>query len=514
MFFLYKKIYKYNIYKMLPKQLKYGSKVESATARSYKTNVAPQNGTGTYNPGDTVIINLPTRNNLVLCPADSTLKFTVNFTNGANANALRWDSCGAHGIIQRIRIFHGSNLLQDIDNYGMLAKMLFDIQVNTPANYGKNNILCGTRNDYTTTVSTPASAAFTVTGETYANIQANGFVAQVFAAGAVMPAANYSVSVLQTNTGDRIDAVAGALLAANAVVSQTYCINLISLLGTLGASNYIPLFAMTSAPLRAEITLVNSGNLSCASLVALAANPYTLTNVEYLGTFIELGDVGMSLIYESLGGRPLQFVYPEYRNYGYTTTALANATLTQIQMPIPAKFSSLKSLFLTFRDQYNTLTYFPYSSVTQGLVDYQFRIGASVMPSKAPASGTSAANYGSTYAEHFTELLKAIGNISDLMHTPSIEKASYTLNTSATINDSAIATCTNSSGSFYIGIDLENYAAASKDTIFAGMNTNTDDIYCIMNFYNRTANVGARIDAFALFDCVFICENNTAYVRF
>jgi hypothetical protein len=157
--------------------------------------------------------------------------------------------------------------------------------------------------------------------------------------------------------------------------------------------------------------------------------------------------------------------------------------------------------------------------VTKGLVDYQFRIGANVMPSKAPTSYIN--GYAASYAEHFTELLKAIGNISDLMHTPSIEKAAYTLPASLVINDSATLSCSNSSGSFYIGIDLENYASASKDTIFAGMNTNTDDIYCAMNFYNPVqpvnngpTNQNIRIDAFALFDCVFICENNTAYVRF
>jgi hypothetical protein len=135
------------------------------------------------------------------------------------------------------------------------------------------------------------------------------------------------------------------------------------------------------------------------------------------------------------------------------------------------------------------------------------------MPSKAPTSYINTV-YSASYAEHFTELLKAIGNISDLMHTPSIEKASYTLSSSAIVNDTATTSCSVSSGSFYIGIDLENYAAASKDTIFAGMNTNTDDIYCIMNFRNTSTNPNVRIDAFALFDCVFICENNTAYVRF
>jgi len=113
---------------MLPKNLKYGSKVESAVARSSRVNIAPQNGTGNYGLGDTIILNIPTRNNLVLAPTESYLKFRCAVTSQAADNAFRWDSCGSHGLIQRIRIFHGSNLLQDIDNYGLLAKILFDLQ--------------------------------------------------------------------------------------------------------------------------------------------------------------------------------------------------------------------------------------------------------------------------------------------------------------------------------------------------------------------------------------------------
>ena len=36
---------------MLPKYLAYGSKVERASARSYRTNIQPQNGNGVYNAG-------------------------------------------------------------------------------------------------------------------------------------------------------------------------------------------------------------------------------------------------------------------------------------------------------------------------------------------------------------------------------------------------------------------------------------------------------------------------------
>jgi hypothetical protein len=139
---------------MLPKQLKYGSKTEAAWASSYRTNIAPQNGNGPYQLGNTIIINIPTSKNLVLATTESYLKFGVGFPNTAGtaaANVFRWDSCGAHGIIQRIRTFHGSNLICDTDNYGLLAKILFDLQISTDASYGRMNNLVGTRNDLITT---------------------------------------------------------------------------------------------------------------------------------------------------------------------------------------------------------------------------------------------------------------------------------------------------------------------------------------------------------------------------
>ena len=58
---------------MLPKQLKYGSKVESASAKSSRSNIAPQNGTNGYGLGDTIVFNIPTRQNLVLVPQESYL---------------------------------------------------------------------------------------------------------------------------------------------------------------------------------------------------------------------------------------------------------------------------------------------------------------------------------------------------------------------------------------------------------------------------------------------------------
>lgn len=483
---------------MLPKSLKYGSKVESVMCRSYRSNIAPMNGTGIYNGGDTITINIPTRNNLVLAPSESYLKFSLQLKNGATAaNFMRWDSGGAHGIIQRIRVFHGSNLLSDIDNYNLLAKMMFDISVPTDAAYGKYNVISGTRNDLVVKLADMAAGTTYVQNDTQL-IDNMGF------------------SAYQINSGDLI----GSNIGANALTTtQTYCLNLVSLVGTLCSQNYIPLYAMTSAPLRIEIILVDSIIKACACSTApdLTTGGISITNCEYVAQFMELSDDAISMISSSLGGDKLQFVVPDYRNYSYsgiTINASGTNTQTQTQFPIPAKFSSLKSLFITCRDMgMGKTACFPHSCITNGLVDYQFRIGSILAPLKAPNSNP----------EMFCELLKSISSLSDLNHHPSIEKSSYSQIMSATyLSELATAAGTGvsniNSGSFYVGLDLENYAGSDRSQIFTGYNSNTDDIYFVGN-YNITITGNAtaynpRFDAFACFDSVIIFENNTAYIVF
>lgn len=460
---------------MLPKNLKYGSKIESAVARSSRVNIQPQNGSGDYVANDTIIFNLPTRNNLVMVPTESYLKFQIVMKSGAADNIFRWDSCGAHGIIQRIRVFHGSNLLQDIDNYGMLAKMLFDMQQPSDAVYGKQNVLAGTRSDLS--VATPAAAA----------------------------ALNFSVR--HANSGERLVGAAdsNAFIAADGVsLPFTYCLNLVSLVGSLCSNSYIPLFSMVSAPLRVEIQLVPNLINGCAAATGALTNTFAISNCEYVANMIELGDSAMQTIYSSLGGEPLQYVVPDFRNYQFSQTLPASRT--QVTFPIPAKFTSLKALFVTIRDKgTGAITFFPYSSVSLGFNEYYFRLGATTLPSKSP----------STLTECFAEAVKAIGSIADINYQPSIDKASYSVITSAANNDNSTALTTSSvsSGSFYIGLDLENYASADKSSIFSGYNSNNDDCYAFITL-TPSAGVTARFDAFANFDTVVVCENGTSYVKF
>lgn len=96
---------------MIPSNLRYASKVESAPSRRFLTQIQPQ-GSTSFGVGETITINIPTRANTALIPSESYLKGVLNLSCAtANATAATFESAGVHGIIQRIRVFHGSNLL-------------------------------------------------------------------------------------------------------------------------------------------------------------------------------------------------------------------------------------------------------------------------------------------------------------------------------------------------------------------------------------------------------------------
>ena len=495
---------------MIPTNLKYTSKVESSVAKSYRTNIQPQGG-GPYLLGDTVIFNIPTRQNLVLSCCDSYLKFKINIASGNSNNNFRFDSQGAHSIIRRIRTFSGSNLLEDIDSYGMLAKIMNDLYMPTDSVYGKLNACTGTRNDLVSTL-----------------VALPGTYAAAPAAGA---------SCFQTNSGDLVGSgtqfttniTNPAVVGATSTVTDTYCINLISIMGALCSNNYFPLFACTSAPIRIELTLAQNLSEIVLQKSTIVANTVTFSNMEYVAQFIELGDSAMQQVYQSLGQEPLQFVVPGYRNYQYNATIPQNVS-TQISMPVPAKFSSLKSIIVSQRDQFGVATVFPYSSVSMGIQNYQWRCGSVVLPSKPPE----------TIPEMFQELCKVAGSLADLSYQPSIEKFSYqyynstngVITTNQTLGtntayaiqvDSATSVSNNNSGSFYVGVDFENFPSSEKSKVFSGYNSNNDDIYFNPTYLQNLAVVAGQItsttaslryDAFANFDMVLVFESNTCYSKF
>ena len=446
---------------MIPANLKYQSKVESAPARRYLTLIQPQGGTGTYNPGDTITINIPTRANTALVPSESYLRGNFNLIASGAATSSCLESCGWHQFIQRVRVFHGSNLLEDIDNYGQIAKIMYDFQAPEDAVKGRFSITSGTNPDFS-----------------------------VATGGAI--AADTLLNARSVNRGRAL----GALAAAT--TTFPFAINLVSLVGALAGEKYLPLWEMTAAPLRVELVL-QSSLIKSMMVEGGAGLNFTATGINYAGEFLELPDSAVSAI-KSGSSSPMQMVLPSYRSY--TNSAAITTAGTQVSFPIPAKFSSLKNIFVATRTTAGTAAQYPSSHCVFGLTSYNFRVGSEVLPSTAPTS----------IPEIYNEAVKCFGSLADLQVQPSIDNTAYSLNVPHTAVG-LIQASTEDSGAFLVGIDMEIYQNADKSSIFAGSNTNTSDIFYIVN-HTPAADVTILQTAFACYDQVLVYENGVCYARY
>ena len=450
---------------MIPANLKYQSKTESAPARRYLTQIQPQGGT-TFGQTDTVIINIPTRNNTALVPSESYLKGTLNLVVGTATTATTLETCGFHAFIQRLRIFHGSNLLEDIDNYGQMAKILFDYQVSEDAVKGRFSVTAGTNPDYTQSATDASNVTSVNRGR---------------ALGALTPAGTFS---------------------------YPFAINLVSLVGTLAGDKYLPLWQMTAAPLRIELVLQSSAERALMRLGG-AITSFNISSVNYCGEFLELPDSAISAI-NSASSSPMQMVVPSWRSYTNSAT-VPTGTQTQVSFPIPAKFSSLKNIIVATRNNASVgvsgefpLSHCAFGVGTSSSIGYQFRIGSEVLPSTAPV----------THSEVYNEALKCFGSLSDLTLQPSITRNAFELAFPAAVTTLANASSTDS-GAHLIGIDLEVYQNADKAAIFAGTNTNTSDIFAIINYFQSSiASATLLQTAFACYDQVLVYENGVCYSRY
>lgn len=479
----------------LPKQLLYQNKVDAMGARPYTSNIQPQ-GAQTYSANDVMIFNIPCNRNTVLSPHDTYLKFSMNATNGATAQDwVRLSKAGAHGFIQRLRLFHGSTLLEDIDNYGNLMASLATKQRSADNISYKGSVVEGFEESCAVLIA--GSGAGASATPIYSQNALRGMRVNNQAYGAVASLA------------------AGATLTASppttALPIRTFCIPLVSILGTLG-DKYLPLFAMTSSPLRLELQLVNSPLIPFVSISAMAS--FSLYNVEIIGSFIELSDQALSVIQQSQMGAPLTMAVNRWASLVYNANLL-NAT-TNVSVPVPFKYSSVQALISTIRQHSaGAITFDAYGSFNFNINEYWWQFGSESLPTKHPGSSSTG---GGDHQTMFNYYCSALGSPYDLDYNPCINLYTYdTLAIPAATTESAntyVGNLTSISGAFGIGQELVSFPSANQDQMFSGRNTSTEDIYHNMIFNTNATTPAVRFDYYCLHHAVIICENGSASIRF
>jgi hypothetical protein len=469
---------------MLPSNLKFQNRVDSLGAKAYTSSIQPQ-GSQSYGVSDTMIFNLPCNRNTVLSPHDTYLKFSMTAVNGATAQPfVRLAKAGASSFIQRLRVFHGSVLIEDLDSYGNLYAQLANHQRSGDNVSYKGSVTEGFE----------PSCAVLCDGS---------------GAGVNLP--TYNINALR---GARIhNSVYNATTLAGGATTtvQTFCIPLISILGTL-SDKYIPLFAMTSAPLRIEIQLVNSALIPFVSLTAMAS--FTLSNVEINGSFIELSDQALATVQESLQGKPLTMAVSRWSNLVYNASLLNS--VTNVSCPVPMKYSSLDAIICSIRQHSGgAVTFDAFGSYNYNIQEYWWAMGSEQVPSKHPGSSTNGVPDHQTM---FQYACSALGSPADLLYNPCVNIYTYdTLTVPVASTETANTTAgnlTSIAGSFLIGQEFSSYPSANQDQIFSGRNTNTEDIVHNLIFQANATTPQVRFDYYGLYSAVLIFQDGAAQIRF
>ena len=283
-----------------------------------------------------------------------------------------------------------------------------------------------------------------------------------------------------TITAGTATSTAGAQIAAGQ--SSTFAIPLMS--GIIGAhlSKYTPLSFMDADSLRLELTVANLAD--CVQ----AANPdWSISNVEFVAEMVELASDSMRMLRQATNGGNVTISSESFRNYNTQVPA----GTTAISQLIPAKFSSLKALYVVYRRtaDIGATANNPMSRVKPSAgVSTQFRVGSLAMPQK-PINGD---------AEHMSELAKAMHSLSDISVGGAFNNVNY-----AVVN--------NVNGKYAIGIELEKFSHATS-VIESGISTISQNVYLEQTY--TVATVALRMDSYAMFDQFLVVENGVASVKF
>lgn len=419
----------------LSDSLVYSAKPSAVSGTKHRQNL-PTYNKASFNPGDVMMLNIPCgRRGQYLNQRMSYLKFRVENTStlataevaAGTATATIQPDYTASSLFARLELYHGSNLLEQVHEYGLLHTLWMDMTGGADAQQTTGTILEGTH------------------------------------------ASSY-------RTGATIDRTA----------SRYFCVPLLS--GIVGAmqNKYLPTGDMSGGDLRLEITLANMADGVITGGTSAGVRSWIVKDVELMLEYVELNSEAARMIsQQNAGGYVIGF--DSFANYASTIeTGATNANIL-----IPARYSSLKTLFSMIRLQSNigASTVATISSRSNPVGDagqWYFSVGGKNIPSTPVKSNVEA----------FAELSKSLHTFGSVDHTSMI----------------TLSTWTAAAGSYVIATDLETLAHKSKLTE-SGINTLSANTHLIAQFAAGLA-APVRVDTFAHFDGILLIQNGICSVQF
>ena len=435
-------------------------KPSSVNGRSYRCSIPPTNASS-FNPSTMIVMYIPARRNCFLDPQQTYLRMTVK-NNDISGIAMNLDGCGAC-FINRIDVFSGSNLLESTQSYNILYNGLIDLQMNS----------------------------------------ANRFAAS----------GNLGTADLLTGTGDFRQ---GATVAG--ACKFTTCMPILSGVFGMLAEKCLPL--SLNDDIRIEISLESNDAAVCYANAY--SNGWTILNVELEAQIIELQNEGIEMINSVTP--PDQPIYLHSSRYSHTTATIPKDSTGVNTFLVPARYASLKSLWCLPRrstEIVSSLAYSLSSRINPNFQSWYWRVGSLLIPQK-PVTISNASTTGS-YAEGYTECIKAIHGLNNANYGSSIGITQYQIADAAdtTVGDSTTTyavlkayTAANSyKNAFIIGQELEVFSGRN-DTLLSGMNTLGSQIFFEATIGSTGPTAGFTLNFFAFADCIYVIQDGLISCRF
>lgn len=451
-------------------------KPSSVRARSYRASIASSNKS-IFSPSDIGIFYIPGgRRNTYMDPQQSYIKFTVQNQDASGSNFFYVDNVGS-SFINRIDIFHASNLLETIQQYNVLFSYLFDFQFTQSAKNGLS-----------------AMYGSSGIGNTYSRQGAPVFGNATAASGQKM----------------------------------TFCMPILSGTIGLGCDKLIPIGAL-SDDIRIEISWESQNIAVCyaAAPTVSGTNPsggWIITQAELELTIIELSDEGESMVQSVTPfSQPVFLHGNSWRHYVSNLAAASGGGLSYL---VPARFASLKSIVLCPRRQSEIATavqtsYSVSSRVNPLIQTYWLRCGAYVIPNKYVIL-QSASNTGG-YAEAYAEIQKSFHALTAPQYASGITYNQFNVSDAldstiggVDVNGGVVLgkTANNSyNNAFAIAQELETWSNRS-DVIISGMNTLASQIFFEANLTGTTSANSYTFDFYANYDHILVLENGILSAKF
>ena len=432
----------------LPDSMLYNLKPSGGRDKSYRCSLNPQNKSS-FAANDTIIMSIPCgRRNTYLSGSDSYLKFTVQNLDAANKITI---DNNAGCFFNRLDIFHGSNLLESIQQMNVLYTYLLDFQLDV-----------GTRQSLSNTFG--------------------------------------------TSFGTSRDG-----LSIDASKKLTFCIPLLSGVVGMLLDKYLPVGQLAD-DIRCEFVLESNNAAVVYAATNATKTPWSIVGVELELNYIELSDESQSIVNSA---SPLNdTVFLHGNSWKHYTSNIPASTAGTYSTLIPCRFASTKSIVVCPRPNTTINSSEAYSLSSRsnfGIDTYWFRVGSALYPSR-PVTLKNSSGLVAGYAEGFNEIMKAFHSLNQIEMSGACSFAQFNVNDAAdtTVGAggvTAFQTAANSfNNAFSLGIDLETYANR-EDIIISGMNTLSSQTFLECNI-GTGPTVGYTLNMFANYDHILVKDSS------